>query len=201
MEIIITSVLAFISTNIDDIFILTLFFGNKRFKPREIIIGQYLGIIALIAISLVASLAGLVIDKMYIGLLGLIPIYLGLKGLISLFKKSGNEEADEELNLNNNRSNIFTVAGVTIANGGDNIGIYTPIFAALSIPGTVTMLIVFMVMTLVWCLIAKYLTTHQYIARVIDKYGHMITPFVLIGLGVFILYESNSFDIVRTWKK
>jgi cadmium resistance protein CadD (predicted permease) len=90
MEFIVTSLLAFVSTNIDDIFILTLFFGNKRFKTREIIIGQYLGIISLIAISFVASLAGLVIDKMYIGLLGLLPIYLGIKGFIELFRKTNN---------------------------------------------------------------------------------------------------------------
>ncbi len=197
MELIITSLLAFISTNIDDIFILTLFFGNKRFRPREIIIGQYLGIIALIAISFVASLAGLVIDKMYIGLLGLIPIYLGIKSLVALFSNSDQDESAEEFDLTNNRGNILTVAGVTIANGGDNIGIYTPIFATLSIAGTITMVIVFLVMTLVWCLIAKYLTTHQYIARVIDRYGHMVTPFVLIGLGVFILYESGTFELVN----
>jgi cadmium resistance transport/sequestration family protein len=196
MELIITSILAFISTNIDDIFILTLFFGNKRFKPREIIIGQYLGIISLIAISFVASLAGLVIDKMYIGLLGLIPIYLGIKGVIELFRKNNNE-ADEELSLdNNNRDNVLTVAGVTIANGGDNIGIYTPIFATLPVSATVTMVVIFLLMTMIWCLIAKYLTTHPYIARTIDKYGHMVTPLVLIALGIFILYESGSLGLV-----
>jgi cadmium resistance transport/sequestration family protein len=198
MELIITSILAFISTNIDDLFILTLFFGNKRFKPREIIFGQYLGIISLIAISFAASLAGLVIDKMYIGLLGLIPIYLGIKSLIELFRKNNNE-SDEELNLNNNnnRANILTVAGVTIANGGDNVGIYTPIFATLPVSATITMVVIFLLMTMIWCLMAKYLTTHPYIARTIDKYGHMVTPPVLIGLGIFILYESGSLELVN----
>jgi cadmium resistance transport/sequestration family protein len=196
MELIVTSILAFISTNIDDIFILTLFFGNKRFKPREIIVGQYLGIIGLIAISFIASLAGLVIDKMYIGLLGLIPIYLGIKGLIELFRKTNSNESSEELELDHKRSNILSVAGVTIANGGDNIGIYTPIFAALPVSATITMVIIFLVMTMLWCLIAKYLTKHPYIARIIDKYGHMVTPLVLIGLGIFILYESGSLGLV-----
>lgn len=197
MELIITSILAFISTNIDDIFILTLFFGNKRFRLREIIIGQYLGIIALIAISFIASLAGLVIDTMYIGLLGFIPIYLGVKSLIELFRKSNEDEADEQLELKKNRNNIFIVAGVTIANGGDNVGIYTPIFATLSLTGTITMVIVFLIMTMVWCLVAKYLTTHKSVAQVIDKYGHFVTPFVLIGLGIFILYESGSLGLVK----
>jgi cadmium resistance protein CadD (predicted permease) len=132
---------------------------------------------------------------MYIGLLGLIPIYLGIKSLTALFRKS-NQDETEELNLTNDRGNIMTVAGVTIANGGDNIGIYTPIFATLSIPGTVTMVVVFLLMTLVWCLVAKYLTTHHYIASIIERYGHMATPFVLIGLGAFILYESGAFELI-----
>jgi cadmium resistance transport/sequestration family protein len=200
MELIVTSFLAFVSTNIDDIFILTLFFGSKRFKPREIIIGQYLGIITLVAISFIASLAGLIIDKMYIGLLGLIPIYLGIKGLIELFRKTNGDES-EEPELDNKRGNILSVAGVTIANGGDNIGIYTPIFAALPISATITMVIIFLVMTMIWCLIAKYLTTHPYIARIIDKYGHMITPLILIGLGVFILYESGSLALASSFLK
>ncbi len=196
MDLIVTSILAFISTNIDDIFILTLFFGNKHFKPREIIIGQYLGISSLIAISFVASLAGLVIDKMYIGLLGLIPIYLGIKGLIVLFGNSKNKDSDEELRTDSERNNIFVVAGVTIANGGDNIGIYTPLFATLTTSGTVTMIIVFLVMTILWCVIAKYLTAHPSIAQLVDKYGHILTPFVLIALGVFIFLESGSLKIL-----
>ena len=196
MELIVTSVLAFISTNIDDIFILILFFGNKRFITSEIILGQYLGIITLIGVSFVASLAGLIIDQPYIGLLGLIPIYLGIKSLIGLFRKSTEEESNEELKLDGKKGNILSVAGVTIANGGDNIGIYTPIFAALPISGTVTMISIFMIMTLLWCLIAKYLTRHPYIARLIDKYGHMVTPFVLIALGVFILVESKTFQLL-----
>jgi cadmium resistance transport/sequestration family protein len=195
MELIITSILAFISTNIDDIFILILFFGNKRFKTREIVIGQYLGIITLIAIAFVASLAGLIIDKPYIGFLGLIPVYLGIKSLIGFFRNKDIDQSSEELKLDGNRSNILSVAGVTIANGGDNIGIYTPIFAALSVSGAITMIAVFMIMTLAWCLIARYLTKHPYIARLIDKYGHMVTPFVLIALGLFILYESKTFEL------
>ena len=76
METILTSIIAFASTNIDDLFILTLFFGDKRYKPLDIYLGQYLGIIVLIAISVSGSLIGNFIDSKYIGLLGLFPIYL-----------------------------------------------------------------------------------------------------------------------------
>jgi cadmium resistance protein CadD (predicted permease) len=194
MEILLTSILAFISTNIDDVFLLMLFFGNKHFKEHEIVIGQYLGIASLIAVSFGLSFVGLVIDKAYIGLLGFLPIYFGVRGLLQLnAKQEGEEKIVKPLN---NRSNIFTVAGTTIANGGDNIGIYAPLFAVLDRPQQLSMISIFFVMTAIWCLLAKYFTKHPLIAKGIDKYGHVLTPFVLIFLGIYILYESGTLGLV-----
>lgn len=75
---IITSVLAFVSTNIDDIFILTLFFSNKNIKPGIVIIGHSLGLTALVMISFVGALAGDLLDQRLVGLLGLFPFILPL---------------------------------------------------------------------------------------------------------------------------
>lgn len=195
MEILFTSILAFISTNIDDVFLLMLFFGNKRFKEREIVVGQYLGIAALIAVSFAVSFVGLIVDKTYIGLLGFLPIYFGVRGLLQLRAKHADSE-DEIVEPKNNRSNIFTVAGTTIANGGDNIGIYVPLFATLAWSQKLTMISIFLVMTGIWCLLAKYFTKHPLVARAIDKYGHVLTPFVLIFLGIYILYESGTVGLI-----
>lgn len=196
MEILITSIVAFASTNIDDIFLLTLFFGSKRFKDSEIIAGQFLGIISLIAISLAGSLIGLLIDQAYVGLLGLIPIYLGAKGIWRLIRH--NDTSDDAATVDEKKSNYkaFTIAGVTIANGGDNIGIYVPLFASLTWTNKLTMVTIFLAMTFVWCMTAKYLTKHPYVEKVIDKYGHYVTPFVLVLLGVYILYENGTMGLL-----
>jgi cadmium resistance transport/sequestration family protein len=195
MEIVITSVIAFISTNIDDIFILTLFYGNKKFKDKEIIAGQFLGIIALISIGLIGSLVGLFIAPAYIGLLGLFPIYLGAKGIWGLMRNTTEEDQNE--NENKGKNNVLTVAGVTLANGGDNIGIYIPLFATLTWTNKLTMVTVFLIMTFLWCLAAKYLTKHPFVSKAVDKYGHFVTPFVLVLLGIYILYESETFVLLR----
>ena len=193
MEILITSVVAFISTNIDDIFILALFYGNSKFKEREVMVGQLLGFAALVVISLIGSLIGFFVSEEYIGLLGLVPIYLGIKAL----SDSRNETEDEEPKFNGTGHNMITVAGVTIANGADNIGIYIPLFATLTWSSKALMIGVFLVMTVVWCLIAKYFTKHPYVAKVVDRYGHTVTPFVLILLGVYILWESGSVGLIK----
>lgn len=196
MEIFVTSFLAFISTNIDDIFLLILFYLNTRFNEFEIVAGQLTGIISLTAVSLAVSLLGLLIDKMYIGLFGLIPIYLGLRALWKLTKREESEAPVAIDAVQTRNSNTLAIAGITFANGGDNIGIYVPLFATLAWWEKVTMVIVFLVMTLLWCLIAKYLTKHPYVAKGLNKSGHVLTPFLLILLGIYILYESESIKLL-----
>jgi len=196
MEIILTSIIAFASTNIDDLFILTLFFGDKRYKSVDICLGQYLGIIVLIGISVTGSLIGNFIDSKYIGLLGLFPIYLGIRQIISLIKERNEEEKLEQQEKAISKTGAVSVAVVTIANGGDNIGTYIPLFAALSTMDKSIMIILFLIMTMIWLTTAKYLTTHPLLAKTISKYGHIITPIVLCLLGLFILKENGSFVLL-----
>jgi cadmium resistance transport/sequestration family protein len=193
MQIFLTSIIAFISTNIDDIFLLILFYASRKMKGADILMGQTLGIAALVCLSLAGSLLGLIVNPAYIGLLGLVPIYLGIRNAIGLMKS----KADDGDELPKSGSNaILTVAGVTIANGGDNIGVYVPLFATMSWAEKVIMVFVFMVMTVVWCAGARYLVSHPYIAVRLDKIGHLVMPIVLILLGVYILYESNAVSLV-----
>jgi len=196
VELILASIIAFASTNIDDIFLLMLFFGNKQLKAREIFIGQLLGIAVLIAISLIVSLIGLVVDNAYIGLLGFLPIYLGLKGIIRLFTEQPIKDEKEEDVPKNKSNHVFAVSAVTIANGGDNIGIYVPLFATLLWPQKLIMVGIFLLMTILWCILAKYFTKHPLIANAIDRYGHTVTPFILVLLGVYILYESKTISLI-----
>ena len=198
MEILFTSIIAFTSTNLDDIFILTLFYGTKRFKEREIVAGQFLGIATLIAISLIGSLVGLLIDQSYIGLLGLIPIYLGGKGIWALLKNKENNDEGDDVYKNERKNKSLTVAGVTIANGGDNIGIYVPLFATLTWTNKLTMTTIFLAMTFLWCLIAKYFAKHPYVAKTVEKYGHILTPLVLVLLGFYILFKNETFGLLTT---
>lgn len=194
MEIILTSIIAFASTNIDDIFILALFFGDKRHKTIDIYIGQFVGISLLIAISLMGSFVGNFVDGRYIGLLGLFPIYLGISQLIGLLRKKNREEvANEE----GTKAGFLTVATITFANGGDNIGTYIPLFSALSISDKSIMIGIFLAMVFVWLTLAKYLTKHPGLAKSIARYGHIVTPIVLCILGLFILNENKSFDLLK----
>jgi len=199
METLLASIIAFVVTNLDDIFILILFFSDRKFISRNIIAGQFLGIGTLIFLSFLGSFIGLVIDLKYVGLLGLVPIYMGLKSFIALWTR-GESEEEIPINLNSENSGshlrqIVSVASVTVANGGDNISIYLPLYATFSYSGKVTMTLVFLVMTAVWCFIAIHLSSYPILKRSLEKYGHIVTPVVFILLGIYIMYESNTFDL------
>jgi cadmium resistance protein CadD (predicted permease) len=193
------AVAVFTSTNVDDVFVLLGFFSDPKFTGRQVALGQYFGIATLYGVSVIASLVSLVIPTAYIGLLGLAPIVIGIRKAWSLRK--GVDTSEEETGTQGSsvagRANIAAVAAVTIANGGDNISIYTPLFATRSGYDIAAIGGVFAAMTLVWLMLARWLVYHRTIGAPIRRYGGRVVPFVLIALGVFILYDSGTFHLLR----
>jgi cadmium resistance protein CadD (predicted permease) len=189
----------FVSTNIDDVFVLLGFFADPKFKMRQIVVGQYLGIIGLYGASVVASLIALVIAPAFIGLLGLAPIAIGLKKAWDLRKGADASEAasEDHEKASAGHGNVVAVAAVTLANGGDNISIYTPLFAARSAYDVAVIGVVFALMTLVWLWAARWLTHHRTLGAPIRHYRHRVVPFVLIALGILILDEAGTFELLR----
>ena len=189
----------FASTDIDDLFVLVGFFADPKFKVRQIFIGQYLGIAGLYGVSVVASMISLVIPPGYIGLLGLVPIAVGIRKAWELRK--GNDANDEELADHANElaghGNIVAVATVTLANGADNISVYTPLFATRSAYDIALIGVVFAIITLLWLGIAHWLTHHRTIGAPIRRYGHRVVPFLLIALGALILWQGGTLELLH----
>jgi cadmium resistance protein CadD (predicted permease) len=195
LELLGLSFAAFIATNIDDLFILMAFFANhSRFPTSQIVLGQYVGMGLLIAISLLGSLIALVVPNNLIGLIGIFPIVIGIKELLELRKNDDNGE--ERATKQRSRSRwitylpFLTVAAVTVS-GGEEIGIYTSVFAINNETLEIIVIIsVVMGLTGVWCAVAAYLVNHGFLADRFRRIASRILPFVLIGLGIYILAEA-----------
>jgi cadmium resistance protein CadD (predicted permease) len=184
---------AFVSTNIDDLFILMIFFATLRLPSVQIILGQYIGIGSLMGISLVGSLITLIVPRNIIGLIGLFPIALGIKELLELGNK-GDKEEDEKLAKKLRPKNIqlpfLTVAAVTFS-GSEEIGVYTTLFATNNeVEAIITLVSVTMVITAFWCFMANYLVKHSLLADIFRSIGSRVLPYVLIGFGLYILAEA-----------
>jgi len=191
------AVAAFFSTNIDGLFILLIFFGDRRFRARDIVAGEFIGTAALYGISVVCSLTSLVIPRADIGLLGIVPIVIGARKLYSLWRdRVKREETLPPHYKKGSHGRVLSVAAVAIANGGDNIGIYIPLFATRSGYEIVVIGLVFAVMTAFWCFLASWLVRHPALGPPLNRYGHRVVPFILIGLGFLILLEAGSFELL-----
>ncbi|MCU5337730.1 cadmium resistance transporter [Bacillus cereus] len=203
---IMSSFIAFTSTNIDDIFILLVLFsqvktgiikkegravrGKTKMKELYIVVGQYLGFSVIILLSIIGSLSTFFIPISWIGLLGFVPIYMGVKGLLSLRSYKSNEVID------NASSSLFKVASITLANGADNISIYIPMFASQNLKTNIVTLVIFFCMIAIWCFISYKLLRAPILAEVLEKNCHIIVPIVLVGLGIFILLRSNTIELL-----
>ena len=193
---------AFVATNIDDLLILIAFFANShRLSLPQIVLGQYSGMGALLAISIVGSLIALIVPDNLIGLIGIFPIAIGIRELLELLKNGDNNEEEEEWaakQLPQSRRGrrltaylpFLTVAVVTFS-GGEEIGIYTSVFATYhEVSEIIILVLVVMVLTGVWCTVAYHLVNRPQIASSIKRIGTVALPFVLIGLGIYILAEA-----------
>lgn len=195
-----TGLTAFAATNLDDIIVLSLFFSqvNTCFRRRHIVTGQYLGFSVLVVASLPSFFGKFILPESWIGLLGIVPIMIGINRLL-------NQETSDTEDVNTPESSqawwsnflspqTYGVAAVTIANGGDNISIYMPMFATNTWDNLLVILVVFFVMVGVWCYTAYHLTKIKAIASAITRYGNSLVPFILMGLGVSILIESQTLE-------
>lgn len=196
-----TAAIAFITTNIDDILLVMLYFSgvNAVFRKRHIIVGQYLGFGAIILISLLGFAGALILPESIIGLLGIIPIVIGV---VKLFRKDDAEDATEEAGAAAHAqpatgllaslisTHTLSVAGITLANGADNISVYVPLFASHSLADVGIIIAVFGVGVGVLCYAGYRLVRYPRVARLIDRYGERLVPYVFILLGLYIVLES-----------
>ncbi|SON66328.1 Cadmium resistance protein [Latilactobacillus sakei] len=189
---ILTGITAYISTSIDYLIILMVIFGSVNRKERRLVYwGDLLGTSVLVAASLVmAFILGFVPQEWLLGLLGIIPVLMGLRLLIS-----GESDDDEvvESQMKKRRNIIMNVAIITIATcGTDNTGIYVPIFAQSTVQTLAVILITFFFMLSLFCYVGYLLIKIPKVAEILERYGMYITAIVYIGLGLYIMFESGT---------
>lgn len=193
-ELIGLAVVLFAATNLDDLFVLLAFFADPRFAPRQIVLGQYLGMSCLLAASVAVSLVSLTLSREQLGLSGLVPILIGLKRLHDLWR--GGAAAAGADRGGGGHGAMLSVAAVTVANGGDNIGVYAPVVATRSTGDLALIAAVFAGLTALWLAFGYGLVGHPRLGAPIRRHGPRVVPFVLIGIGAMILHEGGSLHLV-----
>lgn len=197
---VVTSIILYSGTAVDLLIILMLFFAKRKSRKDiiNIYLGQFLGSVSLILLSLLfAFVLNYIPSKEILGLLGLIPIFLGLKVLL-LGDSDGEAIAKDSLRKDD-KNLIFLVAMITFAScGADNIGVFVPYFTTLNLANMIVTLLTFLVMIYLLVFSAQKLAQVPSVGETLEKYSRWFIAVVYLGLGMYILIENNSFDMLRT---
>ena len=197
---IVTSIILYSGTAVDLLIILMLFFAKRKSRKDiiNIYLGQFLGSVSLIFLSLLfAFVLNYIPSKEILGLLGLIPIFLGLKVLL-LGDSDGEAIAKDGLRKDN-KNLIFLVAMITFAScGADNIGVFVPYFITLNLANLIVTLLTFLVMIYLLVFSAQKLAQVPSVGEILEKYSRWFIAVVYLGLGIYILIENNVFDMLWT---
>ncbi|MER6087541.1 cadmium resistance transporter [Streptomyces bluensis] len=186
----------FAVTNIDDILILSLFFAQgagHRGSARRVVLGQYLGFAAILAVAVAAAFGATFLPETAIPYLGRLPLALGLKAAWQAWQRKGDDNDEQE--VTEDGPTILEVAAVTFANGGDNIGVYVPVFATAGVGGMSVYAVVFLILVAVWCCAGRFFATRPVVAKALSRWGHILLPLVLIAIGLLILVEGGAFGL------
>ncbi len=194
LETVAVGIMLFASTNIDDIFLTMAFFADPRLDRRAVVAGKFLGIGAIVAVSAAAAACAMAVPPEWVALLGLAPLGLGLHRLWSAWRALPGE-TDEDDGVPAAAGSLVaqacSVAGVTAANGGDNLGVYVPVFTEQfqAIP---VFTVIFAIMTGLWCVGGNLLVNHRLVAATMRRLAGRLLPWVLIVLGLCILAGARG---------
>jgi len=192
------AIVAFVSTNLDDLFLLVSLFIDVELRKISVVVGQFLGMSLLVVISIFAALFAVSIPGNWIWSLGFAPLLLGINRLWKLIKQEHrpvmNPETErdffgKERLLRRRHSEVALVTLLTMANGGDNLSVYIPLFSVHR-EALWLFVIIFGFLTMLWCFIGYNLTSHRLFGDRVKTYARFVVPFILIGIGLHVLLHS-----------
>lgn len=184
IQTILTAVLAFLGTNIDDLVLLALLSASVKTKREEMHIaaGQCLGVAAITALSLVGAFLVRAVPTKYLHLFGLAPIIFGVaKGIQNWKGKAAQAQAEQPA------IGVGTMTMLVLFGSGDNLSVYIPLFAVSGAVQVAVSSVVFMIMALVLCAAGKIIGQIPPIKQLVARWGEVLIPVVFITIGILIL--------------
>lgn len=208
------AIAAYVATNIDNLFVLLAFLADAGADRSRVIAGQFAGSLMLIVGSLVLASLLTRLPTGYVGLLGILPIGVGLGKAWERFgpahaksrnhaaqEAAGNPASDDPVTATcpaptRGGSSWWTVACVALANGSDNLAVYVPLYAGHSYGERALISLVFVAMIGLSCALAVQLVEHPLLGAPIRRYGSALLPLILLVIGVSVIAQNDTLRIV-----
>ena len=190
--VVLTAAVLFAATNVDDIVVLTVLSISSRAtgqpRPWQIWAGQYAGFTVLIGASLAAAAGLALVPLHWLWLLGLVPLGLGLYKLAAAIRahRSGQQASPAAV------TGLAGVIGLTVANGGDNLSVYIPVFRTSSAAEIAVIIAVFLAAAGLYCLASIRLAGHRAVIQAVQRWGEWVVPVVFILIGFYIFIKTGA---------
>ncbi|WP_185696115.1 cadmium resistance transporter [Weissella viridescens] len=194
---IVSVIVAFVSSNLDDLVILTILYAEATTRKQRwtILWGQLLGIGAILLLSIACVTMLHAFNLNYLNLLGIFPLLMGVNGFYKLYKSDETAKQDAKRHTKIQKTaqkatglTLGTIMTLTVSNGADNMGIYIPLFSKYSNTQMWGVLLLFVIMIPIWCWIGEKIADLPVIKNFVQKYQKVLVPIIYIGLGLYILF-------------
>ena len=183
---------AYVATNMDNFILLAALLARYRRQSINVVAGYFTCMLILVIVGFGISEIANYVPIRYLGLLGVVPIYIGVVELVRIYRGKEETAVATEPSLDSNRRTFLTTLTSQLGNGTDTILIFGILFAD-STPAADTLIIFTLAaMAITFVLVAMYAVRHPTVGSVISRYAHHILPFILIIVGVYVLANTAT---------
>ena len=186
---------AFIGTNMDNFLLLVTMYSRYFRHPWAVTAGYVAGMILIAIITIAIGELGDLIPIAYLGLLGVIPMMMGVFALWKLFRGPQPDEVDSPFAGNSGLAIFSALIAIQLSNGTDTIITFSALYADSSDPSDFIVAPTFFTMVGIFSWVAYYSVRHPGLGQFLARYGKYVTPFILILVGFYIFTDTAS-DLV-----
>ena len=185
--------LSYASTNVDNLLLAVLLLGANRQQQWAIKLGVVTAAVLVLLLCAIGLVVQHTLDAGLVGYLGLVPIALGIRHLLSNRARApGTAHEHSHLSAPDARTAWLSATALMIANSGDTVALFLPLLAETRAETLPAIAGSYVVTAVVWALLAWGLASRPWIARSMDRYGDRLLPWIMIGVGVYILLNTAT---------
>ena len=184
---------SFIFTNLDNLVLLVVMLGSDAQSRAAVILGFLASAICVLCICAIGAVIGANLDPGLIGYMGLAPLLMGVYLLFKLFRGDKPDHPCEgDHNRGGQAAGLLGSFLLMFSNSGDSVAIFFPLLAESGRDALLWIVSAFLLCALLWSVLAWRIADQPRIARRIEKVGEKLVPWVMIGAGLYILFDTGT---------
>jgi cadmium resistance protein CadD (predicted permease) len=183
---------AYVATNLDNFILLVSLLARYRNHTSNVVAGYFTCMLILGFVGLWIGKAANIAPVEYLGLLGFVPISIGVIELIQLRRGKAKVTVAKEKSVDGVQKVFMTTLFSQLGNGADTIVVFGVLFIDSMPSADILTILTLAAMAVIFVFVGIYAVRHPALCEWIDRYAYRVMPFVLIIVGVYILANTAT---------